>query len=72
MATRWSLMGDLAVCYAATVVRPDGLGPLDKLVADFESRHRSANSAETHDQPLVIGVFRMANSRQNRVGGKYR
>jgi hypothetical protein len=39
------------------------------LVSDFESRHRSVDSAETDNYSLVIGVFRMANSTQNGIGG---
>ncbi len=48
-------MSDLADCCAATAARPDGLAPRDKLAAEFDPSHRSAYSAETDDQSLVIG-----------------
>ncbi len=41
---------------------------VDRLVSDFESRHRSVDSAETANYSLVIDVFRMANSTQNGLG----
>ncbi|MFT7537153.1 MAG: hypothetical protein ACI85K_003109 [Hyphomicrobiaceae bacterium] len=50
-------MSDSAECYAATVARPDGLDLADKLVADTETRHRSACSAQTADYSLVIGLL---------------
>ena len=37
---------------------------VDRLASDFESRHRSVDSAETDNYSLVIGVFRMANWRK--------
>ena len=40
----------------------------DRLVADFEPSHRSANSAETADSSLVIEEFEATNSRQIRLG----
>ena len=55
-------MSDLAVCYAATAARPDGLVPRDKLVAHIESRHRSAYSAQTSDHSLVTDELESANS----------
>ncbi|MFT6082488.1 MAG: hypothetical protein ACJAQZ_004568 [Planctomycetota bacterium] len=61
-------MSDSAVCFAATAARPDRQGPRDKLVANFDPIHRSESSAETNDQSLVIGAFRMANSTQNGLG----
>ena len=64
-------MSDLAVCYAATVARPDGLGPRDKLVADFDPRHRSADWAEHVIGSLVIGEFEATNSRPNGLGAVY-
>jgi hypothetical protein len=54
MATGWSLMNDLADCYAATAARPDGLAPRDKLVADFEPSHRSVYSAQLTAALLVV------------------
>jgi hypothetical protein len=57
-----------AGCYAVTVARPDGLGPRDKLVARYESRHRSRNSAETDKHSLVISVIELANSTPNSLG----
>jgi hypothetical protein len=41
---------------------------VERLVSDFESRHRSVDSAETDNYSLVIDVFRMANSTQNGLG----
>jgi len=64
-------MSDSADCYAVTAARPDGLAPRDRLVAEFESRDRSANSAETNDQSLVIGELEATNSRQNRLGALF-
>jgi hypothetical protein len=61
-------MSDLADCYAATAVLPDGLAPRDRLVAEFESRGRSANSAETNDQSLVLGELEATNSPQDGLG----
>ena len=61
-------MSDLADCYAATVARPDGQGPRDRLVSDCEPSHRSANSAETADHSLVIDDFELVNSTQDRLG----
>jgi len=60
-------MSDLADCYAATVARPDGQGPRDRLVSDCEPSHRSANSAETADHSLVIGDFGVTNSRSKQA-----
>ena len=57
-----------AGCFAATAVRPDGQGPRDKLVAEFEPSHRSVYSAETDDRSLVIGELEATNSRSNRLG----
>jgi hypothetical protein len=59
-------MSDSAGYFAATVVRPDG--PRDRLATDLETRDRSANTALTSNDSLVIDVFRMANWRPNRVG----
>ena len=61
-------MSDLADCYAATAVRPDGLAPRDKLVGDTEPSHRSGNSAQTVNDSLVIDQSELANSRQNVLG----
>ena len=61
-------MSDLADCFAAIVVRPDGLGPRYKLVAEFEPSHHSAYSAETNDQSSVIGELEATNSCSNRLG----
>ena len=47
--------------------RADGSVPHYKLGADFEVRNRS-DSAETVNDSLVIGVFRMANSTQSGLG----
>ncbi|MFT6080374.1 MAG: hypothetical protein ACJAQZ_002435 [Planctomycetota bacterium] len=47
---------------AATVDRPDGLGPRDRLIARDESRHRSVNSAETATNSLVIDESELFNS----------
>jgi hypothetical protein len=41
---------------------------VDKLVADVESRHRSANSAETANCSLVIDESELANSMQGVLG----
>ena len=60
-------MSDSAVCFAATVARPDGPAPRDRLVAITESRPRFARSAETDNNSLVIGVSELANSTQNRL-----
>ena len=68
MATGWSLISDSADCYAATAARPDGLTPRDKLVADTETSHRSACSAQTDNHSLVIDDFEATNSRPNRLG----
>jgi hypothetical protein len=61
-------MSGLAGCCAAIAVRPDGLGPRDRLVAELESRDRSANSAETNDQPLAIVELEATNSPRNTLG----
>jgi hypothetical protein len=58
----------------ATRQPPPGLTAwvlVDKLVADLESRDRSANSAETDSCSLVIGVFELANSTRNDLGSIY-
>ena len=64
-------MSDLAACYAATVARPDGLAPRDRLIADFGPSHRSVNSAGTNDHSLVIYESELANSRQDVLGAIY-
>tara|TARA_R110002096_G_scaffold109709_5_gene239826 strand:+ start:2791 stop:3444 length:654 start_codon:yes stop_codon:yes gene_type:complete len=69
--TGWSWMSDLAACYAATVARPDGLAPRDRLIADFGPSHRSVNSAGTNDHSLVIYESELANSRQDVLGAIY-
>jgi len=38
------------------------------VVADFEPSHRSANSAKTDNDSLVIVELELANSMQNRLG----
>ena len=63
-----SRMSDSAGCYAATVARPDGLGPRDKLIAEFEPSHRSVNSAQTSNRSLVISEFEATNSVSNGLG----
>jgi hypothetical protein len=62
------LMSDSADCFAATVARPDGLDPRDRVITQHESRHRSGNSAQTATHSLVIDEFEAINSRQNRTG----
>lgn len=57
-----------AGCYAAPVARPDGLGPRDRLVADIEPSYRSANSAETVSNSLIIDKSELANSAKNGLG----
>jgi hypothetical protein len=64
-------MSDLAGCYAAIAARPDGQAPRATLIADTEPRYRSANSAQTVNDSLVIGVIELANSRPNRLGAIY-
>jgi hypothetical protein len=54
MTTRSSLMSDLAVCFAAIAAQPDSPVPHDKLVANFESNHRSTYSAKTVTNSWVI------------------
>ena len=68
MATEGSLISDSAGCYAATVVRPDCLVPRGKLVADSETRHQSAYSAQTTGQSLVINEPELANLVPNGLG----
>ncbi len=61
-------MSDSAGCYAAIAARPDGLGPRDKLIAATETQDRSANTAQTTGQSLVINESELANSTQYRLG----
>tara|TARA_R110002072_G_scaffold217365_2_gene375081 strand:+ start:128150 stop:128671 length:522 start_codon:yes stop_codon:yes gene_type:complete len=50
-----SLKSDSVVGYAAIVARPDGLGLVDNLVAEFEPGHQSVNSTETVPDSLLSG-----------------
>ena len=61
-------MSDLAGCFAANAVRPDGLVPRNRLVAEFDPSDRSANSAETASNSLVIGEPEATNSRPKGLG----
>jgi hypothetical protein len=59
-------MSDSAGYFAATVFRPDG--PRDRLATDLETRDRSANTARTSNDSLVIDDFEATNSLPNRLG----
>jgi hypothetical protein len=61
LGTQRALRSDSAGCVAAIAVRPDGLVPLDRMVAITESRHRSVNSAETAIYSLVINAIAVTN-----------
>jgi len=61
-------MSDSAVCFTATAVGLTALVLADKLVAGYESRHRSAYSAETDNDSMVIGESALAHSMQNGLG----
>jgi hypothetical protein len=61
-------MSDSADCYAVIAVRPDGLIPRGKPVANLESGHRFAYSAETVNDSLVIDELELTNSMPNRLG----
>ena len=61
-------MSDLADCFEAIAVRPDGLVLVDRMVADYEPGHRSVNSAEVSNRSLVIDDFELTNSTRNTLG----
>jgi hypothetical protein len=54
-------MSDSADCFAVIAARPDGLVPRDRLVARYESRHRSAYTGETTGGSLVINAIAVTN-----------